>query len=163
MRKIIPLFLKGFSLFYITFSFAFSKTANLTILKSKKDKYTDKISPENLPYPKLNLKIKNEILLKKYKKAIKYFQNQNYLSALELFFDLLKYPQFEYFEDVLSYLAACYLRIGQKNDIRTFVRKSINILKSYYSICYTVNKNKVKKKISIKFVNQIPFITIFLE
>jgi len=146
VRKIIPLFLKGFSLFYITFSFAFSKTANLTILKSKKDKYTDKISPENLPYPKLNLKIKNEILLKKYKKAIKYFQNQNYLSALELFFDLLKYPQFEYFEDVLSYLAACYLRIGQKNDIRTFVIKSINILKSYYSICYTVNKNKVKKE-----------------
>jgi len=151
MKKLLLLFLKGFSLLYITFNFTFSKTTNLTILKSEKDnKYTDNISPENLPYPKINLNIKNEILLKKYKRAIRYFQNQNYLSALELFLDLLKYPQFKYFEDVLSYLAACYLRIGQRNDIENFVIKSINILKSYYSICSAINKKKnVEKKLKI--------------
>ncbi len=114
--------------------------------KKNKYEYTNKISPENVPYPKINLNIENDILLKKYKKAIKYFQNQNYLSALQLFFDLLKNPQFKYFEDVLSYLAACYLRIGQKNDIKIFVTKSINILKSYYSICYTINKKKAIEK-----------------
>ena len=132
---------------FIFFFISFNSSLGQEIVPRYKNKYnyTDNISPKNLPYPKLNPEIKQKLLEKKYKKALKYFQEQNYISALSLFFDILKHPESKYFEDALAYLAACYLKIGQRNDIKNLVQKSINILKSYYSICLTINKKKFQE------------------